>query len=135
MRCRDLEKRKKTEPVRHSSGNDKDFTIFDAVLESLIKKETQKGWFHRFLNQLRSPRNIITLSLIISGMSILIWTGEIVWTDISIYKKSLLTILFGARTGENISLGLDIKLIYYVTLGAFLLFLSVIIRLKLVNSK
>ena len=123
-----MEKKNESKVVRHSSGNDKEFTIFDAILESLIKKEEKEPKFRRLLKQLRSPWNIPTLSLIIFGWSTLAWAGQIIWTDISFYGKDLGTILFGSRMGENISLGVDMRLIYYVLIGVCLLLSSLTIR-------
>ena len=123
-----MEKKNESKVVRHSSGNDKKFTIFDAILESLIKKEEKESIFRRLLKQLRSPWNIPTLSLIIFGWSTLAWAGQIIWTDISFYGKDLGTTLFGSRMGENISLGVDMRLIYYVLIGVCLLLSSLTIR-------
>ena len=123
-----MEKKNESKVVRHSSGNDKEFTIFDAILESLIKKEEKEPVFRRLLKQLRSPWNIPTLSLIIFGWSTLAWAGQIIWTDISFYGKDLGTTLFSSRMGENISLGVDMRLIYYVLIGVCLLLSSLTIR-------
>ena len=123
-----MEKKNERKVVRHSSGNDKEFTIFDAILESSIKKEEKEPIFRRLLKQLRSPWNISTLSLIIFGWSTLAWAGQIIWTDISFYGKDLGTTLFGSRMGENISLGVDMRLIYYVLIGVCLLLSSLTIR-------
>ena len=123
-----MEKKNESKVVRHSSGNDKEFTIFDAILESLINKEEKEPIFRRLLKQLRSPWNIPTLSLIIFGWSTLAWAGQIIWTDISFYGKDLGTTLFGSRMGENISLRVDMRLIYYVLIGVCLLLSSLTIR-------
>jgi hypothetical protein len=123
-----LEKKNKSKFVRHSSGNDNEFTIFDALLESLTKKEDKEPTFRRLLKQLRSPWNITTLSLIIFGWATLTWAGQIIWTDIWFYGKDLVTTLFGSRVGENISLGVDMRLIYYILIGVGLLLSSLTIR-------
>jgi len=72
--------------------------------------------------------NITTLSLIIFGWATLTWAGQIIWTDISFYGKDLVTTLFGSRVGENISLGVDMRLIYYILIGVGLLLSSLTIR-------
>lgn len=59
-RCKLLEKNR--EYVRHSSGNDEEFTIFDALLESMIKKEQRKSKLHRLLNAIGSTRKLINLN-------------------------------------------------------------------------
>jgi hypothetical protein len=124
-----LEKKDKDRFVRHSSGNDKEFTIFDALLESLVKKEGKESAFRRLTRQLRSPWNIATLSLIFLGWATLTWVGQIIWTDVSLYGKDMVTILLGSRVGENISLGVDIRVIYYLIIGSMLLFSSLTIKL------
>ena len=124
-----MEKKNKRKYVRYSSGNDKEFTIFDALLETLIKKEKKESLtFHCLLKQLCSPWNIATLSLIIFGWSTLAWVGQIIWTDLSFYGKDLATTLFASRVGENISLGVDMRVFYYVLLGICLLLSSLTIR-------
>ena len=123
-----MEKKNKSKFIRHSSGNTDEFTIFDALLESLIKKEDKEPRFRRLLKQLRSPWNITTLSLIIFGWAVLTWAGQIVWVDMSFYGKDLATALFGSRVGENISLGVDMRLIYYILIGVGLLLSSLTIR-------
>ena len=91
------------------------------------------------LKYVRSPVNIVFLSLIFLGLAIFAWVGQIIWIDISVYEKSLYAILFGSRIGENISLGIDMRLIYYIDIGFLLLLSSVTIRLvgkwRLLGSK
>jgi hypothetical protein len=55
--------------------------------------------------------------------------GQIIWTDITFYRKDLVTILLGSRVGENISLGINMKLITYLLIGFILLVLSLIIKI------
>ena len=114
--------------VRHHSGNDRDYTIFDALLESLINKEQQESSFSRLLKYVRAPVNIVFLSLIFFGLATFGWVGQIIWMDITVYGKGLYEILFGSRIGENISLGTDMRLIYYIDIGFLLLLSSVTIR-------
>ena len=114
-------KEKKRPPIRHSSGNDKDYTIFDAVLENLIKKDQKDSARDRLLRYVCSPLNVVSLFMIFLGFVTLVWVGEIIWTDLTFYGKSLSIILFGSRIGENISLGIDMRLIYYLLFGLNLL--------------
>ena len=73
-----------------------------------------------FLNNIP---NVIALSLVVSSALILIWIGAIVWKDISFWNKEIGSIFFGSRTGEPISLGIGMKLVYYFFIGlTFLLF-------------
>lgn len=119
--------------VRHSSGNDKEFTIFDALLESLVKNEGKESAFRRLTRQLRSPWNGATLSLMFLGWATLTWAGQIIWNDLSLYGKDMVTILLGSRVGENISLGVEIRVIYYLIIGLMLLFSS--LTIKLIKSR
>ena len=58
-RCRSLENKKKL--VRHTSGNNEEYTIFDALFESMIKQKEKKSSVHRFLDAICSPWNLIIL--------------------------------------------------------------------------
>ena len=60
-RCKLLDKNK--EYVRHSSGNDEEFTIFDALLESMIKQKEKKSSFHRLKNTIVSSKKLININL------------------------------------------------------------------------
>jgi len=122
-------KKDKNRFVRHSSGNAKEFTIFDALLESLVKHEGKESRFRRLTRQLRSPWNIAMLSLIFLGWITLTWIGQIIWTDLSFYGKDMVTIILGSRIGEEISLGTDIRVIHYLLIGIMLLFSSLTIKL------
>jgi hypothetical protein len=61
------------------------------------------------------------------GSIILVWVSLLVFQDITVWGKSISTIFFGSRTGEFISLGIDMKIIHYLILGIGLLFASFII--------
>ena len=128
--------------VRYSSGNDRDYTIFDALLESLNKKEkknknhspkvkvikeisvekSEKTIFDIALNKeqksffafLKSPLNLVALALMSLGSIMLVWVLAIVYSDMVFYGKDLVTILFDSRLSESINLGIDTKLIYYL---------------------
>ena len=119
---------KRSKRVRHSSGIDKEFTIFDALLESLIKKEKKESKSGRLLKHLSSPWNAAVLFLVFLGSATLVWVGQVIWMDITLYGKDWVTILLGSRVGENISLGVDMRLVYYLFVGLEFLFLSLIIR-------
>jgi hypothetical protein len=121
-------KNKKERIVRHTSGNDKEFTIFNALLDSMIKKENKESNYNRFFNHIRSPWNFLGLSLIVGGVTALIWVGDIVFSDITVYGKEISVILLGSRVGENISLGIDMRLIFYLLIGLELLVLGLTIR-------
>ena len=114
----------RSELVKHSSGINKEFTIFDALLECLIKKEKKEHRFHSLLKHITSPFDPTALSLMILGWVTLGCVGHIIWTDITFYGKDLVTILFSSRVGENISLGIDMRLIYYLLIGLTMLLTS-----------
>lgn len=113
--------------VRHSSGNDKDYTIFDALLENLNKQKDREPSFNRFLNQLRASWNLSILILTLFGCTILAWVGQIIWVDLTYWGKDLGITLSGSRIGEVISLGIGMKLIYYMIIGLCLIFTSLTI--------
>ena len=60
------------------------------------------------------------------GSTILVWVGWLTWYDITVKSKDLILIFFGSRTGEIISLGIDMRLIYYFLIGLALLFSGLI---------
>ena len=113
--------------VRHSSGSDKDYTIFDALLENLNKQKDKETLFNRLLTQLRTPWNLSMLILTLFGWIILVLVGQIIWVDLTYWGKDLSITLLGSRVGEAISLGIGMKLIYYLIIGLFLIFTSLTI--------
>jgi len=58
-----------------------------------------------------------SLSLIAFGSIVLAWISWLTWYDITTRGKDLILIFFGSRTGEAIGLGIDMKVIYYFTVG------------------
>ena len=108
--------------VRHSSGSDKDYTIFDALLENLNKQKDKETLFNRLLTQLRTPWNLSMLILTLFGWIILVLVGQIIWVDLTYWGKDLSITLLGSRVGEAISLGIGMKLIYYLIIGLCLIF-------------
>lgn len=113
--------------VRHSSGNDKDYTIFDALLENLNKQKDKETSFNRLLTQLRTPWNLSILILTLFGWITLVLVGQIIWVDLTYWGKDLSITLLGSRVGEAISLGIGMKLIYYLIIGLCLIFTSLTI--------
>ena len=125
--CRLLGKKDENKFVRHPSGNDKDYTIFDALLENMNNNKNTEPSIHHLLNQIRSPWNLTIFSLTLFGCIILAWIGQIIWVDLSFWGKDLFTILLGSRVGEAISLGIGMKLVYYLYLGIFLIIAGLMI--------
>lgn len=80
---------------------------------------------HTF-RSLSKPRlsfaGLVSSSLVISGLFTLAWVGQLTWNDIVVWNKGIIEIFFGSRTGENISLGIGIKVIHYLLLGLTLCF-------------
>ena len=73
------------------------------------------------INFLRSMPQLIVLTIFTSGALVLGWVGYLTWNDISVWNKDIGTILFGSRTGEAISLGIGMTVMYYLLIGASLL--------------
>jgi len=70
--------------------------------------------------------NLVSLLLAGSGSIILVWVGWLTWYDLTVWgkawNKDIALIFFGSRTGEAISLGVGMRVIYY-----FLISLALII--------
>ena len=67
--------------------------------------------------------NLSGLFLAAFGLIILAWIGWLTWYDMTTWGKDVAQIFFGSRTGEAISLGIGMKVIYYFSIG-LALFLS-----------
>lgn len=65
--------------------------------------------------------NVAGLFLAASGSIILAWVGLLTWYDMTSWGKDIALIFFGSRTGEAISLGIGMKVIYYFLVGLALL--------------
>jgi len=65
--------------------------------------------------------SLVGLLLAAFGSAILAWVGWLTWYDITTWSKSLALIFFGSRTSEAISLGIGMKVIYYLLIGSALL--------------
>jgi len=66
--------------------------------------------------------NLAALLLMAIGLVTIVWVGNLFWCDITFWGKDVALILFGSRTGEDISLGIGMKVIHYLLMGAALLF-------------
>ncbi len=87
----------------------------------LMKLETY-GYVHRNLGR-------AGLLLAAFGSAVLAWVGWLTWHDVTVWNKDIFLIFFGSRTGETISLGVGMKVIYYFLIGLTLLILGLIISL------
>ena len=65
--------------------------------------------------------NLAGLFLVAFGSIILAWVGWLTWYDMTSWGKDISLIFFGSRTGEAISLGIGMKVIYYFLIGLSLL--------------
>ena len=77
-----------------------------------------------------SVPKLISIVLIFSAAIILVLMGGIIWNDISFWKKDIITILTGSRTGEPISLGIGMTIINYILVGMSLLIAGVVVFLR-----
>jgi hypothetical protein len=68
--------------------------------------------------------SVAGLFLIAFGSIILAEVGLLTWYDMTTWGKGLALIFFGSRTGEAISLGIGMKVIYYFLIGLALLILG-----------
>ena len=80
--------------------------------------------------QSRVFSNIPGLLLAALGAITLAWVGQLVWHDITVWGKDLILIFFGSRTGENISLGIGMKVIHYFLIGLTLILLGSLTTLR-----
>ena len=65
--------------------------------------------------------NVAGLFLAASGSIILAWVGWLTWYDMTTWSKNIALILFGSRTGEAISQGVGMKVIYYFLISLALI--------------
>ena len=65
--------------------------------------------------------NLAGLLLVAFGSITLVWVGQLTWHDITVWGKDITLVFFGSRTGENISLGIGMKVIHYFLIGLALL--------------
>ena len=84
--------------------------------------------------QLRVLSNIPSLSLATLGSLTLALVGQLTWYDMTVWGKDFVLIFFGSRTGENISLGIGMKVIHYFLVGLALLFLGLLTLLRRRNK-
>jgi hypothetical protein len=82
------------------------------------------------LNFLRSLPNLITLSLVVSGLFLLAWVIQLTWIDISVWNKDIGTILVGSRTNEQISLGIGMTVMNYLLIGVALIAVGSVVFIK-----
>jgi len=74
--------------------------------------------------------NLAGLFLAALGAITLAWVGQLIWHDVTVWGKDITLIFFGSRTGENISLGIGMKVIYYFLIGLTFLLLGLVTLLR-----
>lgn len=126
-----MKRAKKMESVKQSLSVDANYTIFDALLESLQKQKEKDALSTGLLKQVYSPTVLATLVLMALGSVTLVWVSNLVWHDITVWGKDATLIFFGSRTGEAISLGIGMILIHYLIIGlAFVLSSALLLIIK-----
>ena len=93
-----------------------EYKEFETILEPIEPIE-----YHQPTNDARLQQ-LTSLILIILGAIILIWIGQLTWYETAVWGKTIQEALFAARTGEAISLGIGMRLIYYLLIGLALVF-------------
>jgi len=74
--------------------------------------------------------NLSGLFLAAFGLFILAWVGWLTWHDMTTWGKDIAQTFFGSRTGEAISLGIGMKVIYYFSAGLALFLLGLFTFLR-----
>jgi len=74
------------------------------------------------------PR-LVSLSLLVIGVLVLVWIGELICYEMIVWHKSLNFVLFTYGTGKPIDLGMGMKVIHYIVIGVALLSLSILTTL------
>lgn len=74
--------------------------------------------------------NLATLLLTASGSIILVWVGWLTWYDMTVWNKDISIILLGSRTGEAVSLGIGMKVIYYFLIGLSLFLSGLVVLIR-----
>ena len=69
------------------------------------------------------------------GSIILAWVGWLTWYDMTRWGKDIALTFLGSRTGEAISLGIGMKVIYYFLIGLALLFSGLLTFLRRKRSE
>ena len=124
-----LEKKRATRSAMQPRLVDKEYTIFDALLETMQKKEMKKSRYSGLVSRL-CPMNLAALFLMFLGSATMVWVANLVWVDVSFWGKDLALILFGSRTGEAISLGVGMTVLHYLLIGVVFFLSSAVLMLK-----
>ena len=89
-----------------------------------MKRNRFGTWARRFWP------NLAGAVLAAYGVTTLAWVGQLTWIDVTVWGKDIALIFFGSRTGENISLGIGMKVIHYFLIGLALLLLGLVMLFR-----
>jgi hypothetical protein len=107
------------------------------LLETVESEEKTEALLEEAIKSGLSPllSNLLSLLFTSLGSIILVWVGWLTWYDITTWGKDITSIFFGSRTGEAISLGIGMKLIYYLLIGLALFVSGLLTFLRRKRSK
>jgi hypothetical protein len=105
---------------------DHDLNIQKSRIEIKLTNESIRVELHLGRHLL----NLSGLVLAAFGLIILAWVGWLTWYDTTTWGKDIAQIFFGSRTGEAISLGIGMKVIYYFSIGLALFLLGLFTFLR-----
>ena len=110
------------EKIRKNESSRGRFAIFEALFSKFGKQHGKVG---RFGALELSTFNLTIIFLLGAGSLTLIWVGSLVWNDIAFWGKEFSVVFLGSRVGENISLGLDLRVIHYYLIGILLIVIAI----------
>ena len=106
------------------------------IRDENIESPEKNSQVTRKLKLFFTPLNVVILTLAALGFLALIQFGIVMLTDIIFWGKDINLIFFGSRVGENISLGIGLKIIHYYLIGIILIFSAIVLLfLKRWNTK
>ena len=91
------------------------------------QRQSEKSGVLKEIKKYFTIFNVVIVLFIVVGSIFLIQFGFVVWNDVTVWEKDFGSIFFGSRTGENISLGIGMKVIHYYLIGIPLLSLAVVL--------
>ncbi len=110
------------EPIRLSDLSSIPTGYYYACPHCLVKLNTYL--------RMRERTILPSLFLAALGSIILVWIGWLACYDMTMWGKDIAFIFFGSRTGEAISLGIGMRLMYYFLLGLVLLLFGLLTFLR-----
>jgi hypothetical protein len=74
--------------------------------------------------------HLISLALVGAGLILMVWVGQLTWTDMSEWGKDIGSIFLGSRTGEAINLGIGMTVLNYFLISLALIGAGAVLLLK-----